>query len=211
MNKSLVALCVPLLAVGLAAHAQPRYYPGYGPGYGTPYQAAPAEQEVMPPDHIVRQGIDRLKGFLSRGGSAGEAEVKAFLDKEISPYFDFDYMGQWSAGPLLRQMNDEQKARFAARLKDLFFSALARNLGSYAAEQPRIEVSQPRMRQGGREVTVNARVIPQNGYPTSLEFRFYQSKEGWKVFDVSANGNSAALYYRKYFNELVRREGMSAL
>ncbi|MEW8429523.1 MAG: ABC transporter substrate-binding protein [Candidatus Thiodiazotropha sp.] len=32
-----------------------------------------------------------------------------------------------------------------------------------------------------------------------MDFRFYRSEAGWKVFDVSANGNSAVAYYRRHF------------
>jgi phospholipid transport system substrate-binding protein len=43
-----------------------------------------------------------------------------------------------------------------------------------------------------------------NGIPTKLEFRFYKSKDGWKIFDVKAAGNSAVVYYRNQFKHLYR-------
>ena len=41
------------------------------------------------------------------------------------------------------------------------------------------------------------------GIPTKLEFRFYKSTDGWKIFDVKAEGNSAVVYYRKQFREML--------
>ena len=43
-----------------------------------------------------------------------------------------------------------------------------------------------------------------HGIPTKLDFRFYKSKDGWKIFDVKAAGNSAVVYYRKMFREMYR-------
>ena len=35
-----------------------------------------------------------------------------------------------------------------------------------------------------------------------LNFRFYWNDQGWRIFDVSANGASAVAYYRSYFGEM---------
>ena len=181
------------------AHAAP-YYP-----YAARHYARPSAPSTQPaPDQIVRQGIDRLKGFLSRG-RASPVQIRAFLDEEISPYFDFDYMAKWAGGSVYREMNDQQRQMFAEKLKRMFFSALARNLGTYSNTEPRIDISRPRPRRGSNEVDVMARVVPQGGYPTNLMFRFYRSRDGWRVFDVTANGTSAVAYYRKHFRQVARR------
>ncbi len=199
----LASMALACLHMTSAYAATPYYYPGYG--MRTP--ARPSAPPVQPaPDQIVRQGIDRLKGFLSRG-SASPAQIRGFLDEQISPYFDFDYMAKWAGGETYRQMNDEQRRRFAIKLKGMFFSALARNLGTYSRTEPRIDISRPRRRARSNEVDVMARVTPRRGYPTTLMFRFYRSSDGWKVFDVTANGTSAVAYYRKHFRNLARRGG----
>jgi phospholipid transport system substrate-binding protein len=222
--RRVLPVTAALLILGTpAVGAQPYYYPGAGhypgaamrPGAGqypgaVPYAPrAPASADQPTPDEIVRQGIDRLKGFMDRGGTARPAEIKAFLDREISPYFDFDYMAKWAGGSLYKRMDEQQRSLFAQKLKGLFFSALARNLGTYSNTAPRIDVSRPR-RRGQREVDVKARVFPERGYPVNLTFRFYRGKAGWKVFDVTANGTSAVAYYRKYFNQVARRGGIEA-
>ena len=198
---------VALISLSMSSvQAAPYYYPGYGMG---PQARSSAEPTQRAPDQIVRQGIDRLQGFLSRG-SASPAQIRAFLDKQISPYFDFDYMAKWAGGEAYRKMNEEQKRRFALKLKGMFFSALARNLDTYSSAEPRIRVSRPHRRPRSNEVNVAARVSPVRGYPTKLVFRFYRSRDGWKVFDVTANGTSAVAYYRKHFRQLARRGQMPA-
>jgi phospholipid transport system substrate-binding protein len=213
-----------------AAHAQGNPYYGYPGAFAAPRQAAPftgtyqaprrlPERPPVPeaveqvgPDAVLHQGIDRLKGFLSRGGTPSQEEVLAFLDQEISPFFDFDYMARWAGGSLYTQMDEGERARFAGKLKGLFFSALARNLGAYAAPLPTIDIFPARSRGRGNEVTVIARVVPQaqGAVPARLEFRFYPSREGWKIFDVTANGTSAVAYYRSFFREVARRGSIEA-
>ncbi len=200
MQKTiLVAFSLLFMGISSAQAAGP-----YSPYQGQ-YQRPDAPLRAETPDQILRQGIDRLKGFLARGGKATETETREFLDKEISRYFDFPYMARWSAGSMYRRMNDKQRVRFTRKLKAMFFSALARNLGTYSGSSPRIDIYRPRSNRYSKEVTVNARVMPQGGYPVRLQFRFYRSPEGWKVFDVTANGISAVSYYRKHFGGMARR------
>lgn len=180
---------------------QAGYYPG-GTGYYGYAKPAPRVQVSEPaPDQIVSEGIQLLKGFVAKG-EGSDSQTLAFLDAKIAPYFDFDYMAQWSAGPRFNTLSDAQKTAFATRIKSLFFAALARNLSGYGGASPRVDVFPPRGKQSG-EVTVSARVTPPSGYPLRLDFRFYRSDAGWRIFDVTANGTSATTYYRKAFNRMV--------
>jgi len=205
MKRIWIAAFALLTASISNVYAAPPYY--YYPGA---YRAPVEPTEATSPDQIVRQGIDRLKGFLARGGRADSAEVKSFLDKEISPYFDFDYMAEWVGGAMYKDMDDAQKAQFAAKLKQMFFSALARNLGTYSTSPPDITIYPARVRPYAREVSVLTLVRPANGYPMRLQFRFYRGSEGWRVFDVTADGTSAVMYYRRFFQDVARRGSIEA-
>jgi len=54
-------------------------------------------------------------------------------------------------------------------------------------------------------------VVSPNGMYSGLNFRFYWNEQGWRIFDVSANGASAVAYYRSYFGEMFRRHGPDAV
>lgn len=215
MIKYLIATgsLLVLLASMSPVSAQPY---GYGPG---PYSGHPAQHpypgyrqqapEQDPaatndsPEQIVRSGIKTLKQYLAGGSGASKQEIGTFLNTEIAPYFDFDYMAEWSAGRRYNMMDATRKQAFSTKIKKMFFAALARNLGTYSKRPPRIDVFPARSRQRSKEVTVSARVTPDSGYPLRLDFRFYNSKSGWKIFDVTANGTSAVVYYRKIFNKMM--------
>jgi phospholipid transport system substrate-binding protein len=206
MKRAVTTLAALLWVGTLAAQPAGSYPPG---AQAAPEPLPPAR---LAPDQLLRRGLDRLSGFL-RGarGAAQPGEIRAFLDDEIAPYFDFPAMARWSAGPLYPRLTPQQRTQLTARLRDLFLGALARNLGAYAQPVPRMEVYPARMSPWMGEANVRALVLPHDGYPIQLDFRFYRTRYGWKVFDVAANGASAAAFYRSYFGDLLRRYGPGAL
>ena len=158
-------------------------------------------QAETPPSVLLKQGIGKLTGFIRSGNAANEAQARAFLKTEIVPYFDFAYMTRWSAGPAWRRMGPEQRARMQEQLTESFLTTLIQKLTSYTNQS--IRYFTPRG-QGRNDVRVSAWIMQPNGYPTKLEFRFYRSKDGWKIFDVKAGGNSAVVYYRRQFRDSLR-------
>jgi phospholipid transport system substrate-binding protein len=194
-------LAVALLVASAHLFAQSGY------GQGNPLYTPAYRPIAATPDQVIRRGVDRLSGFLVGAQNASPQAIRAFLDHEIAPSFDFAYMARWAAGPMYRRLSDAQHARMTAVLKDLFLSALAKNLGTYAQPTPRVDVYPARTTANGRQATVHARVVSLNGIFSGLNFRFYWSEQGWRIFDVSANGASAVAYYRNYFGDMFRRYG----
>jgi phospholipid transport system substrate-binding protein len=176
--------------------------------WDAPYAAAPP---TPTPDQLVRQGVDRLVGFLIGAGKTSPHAIRTFLDHEVAPLFDFQYMANWAAGRYARRLDGEQRARLGERLRELLLNALARNLGSFTRPLPRIDVFPARAAGRPNAAIVPARVVTEAGQVVNLEFRFYNPGPGWRVYDVTANGASAVAFYRGYFNDLLRRQGPDAL
>ncbi len=161
------------------------------------------------PPALLRNGIDKLLSFMRSDSAKDEKAVAAFLDKEIAPYFDFTYMTRWIIGPAYRQMSGAQRQAMEAQLKARFLGALARRLAGY--EDQKVQFFRPnRNRVHRNEVKVSVGILRPGTYPSKIDFRFYRSKDGWKVFDVAANGSSALVHYRREFNRAyrMRRPGM---
>lgn len=166
---------------------------------------------VASPDQLIRQGLDRMTGFLMGFPQASPAQLREFLELQIAPYFDFAYMARWAAGPLHHRLGPDHRAALTARLKTLFLDALTRNLGTLERPLPPVDVFPARPGRSMTEASVFARVLPEGRPPLRLEFRFYWSGAGWRVYDVTANGASAVGYYRRYFTAALRRHGPDAL
>jgi len=153
------------------------------------------------PPALLKEGIGKLTDFIKSGRAANREQAMMFLQHEITPYFDFAYMTRWAAGPAWRRMDTAQRNRMQAKLTESFLTTLAQKLNTYS-NQP-IRYFTPRSSRRD-EVTVSAWIMQPSGYPTKLDFRFYPSSKGWKIFDVKAGGNSAVVYYRKEFRDSLR-------
>ncbi|MGB5261271.1 MAG: ABC transporter substrate-binding protein [Gammaproteobacteria bacterium] len=169
----------------------------YGPGmYRGP---SPDKAVSTSPGAIVKDGISKLQRFIKSGRAQNREQALAFMATEIEPYFDFEYMTRWAAGPAWRRMSPQQRARVQRELKQSFMETLADKLVTYS-DQP-IRYFTPRG-QESNDVRVSVWIMQPSGIPTRLEFRFYRSESGWKVFDVKAEGNSAVIYYRNQFRSM---------
>jgi len=170
------------------------------PYFPNNYQNTAAD--VSQPGTIVRTGVEKLTRFIRSGQAQDRVKAMAFLETEVAPYFDFEYMTRWAAGPAWRSMSPEQRARMQSKLTNAFMTTLVQKLTSYT-NQP-IRYFTPRG-QGSNDVSVSAWIMQPNGIPTKLDFRFYRSEDGWKIFDVKAAGNSAVVYYRNMFRKMHRQ------
>lgn len=157
--------------------------------------------DISAPGIIVRNGVEKLTRFIRSGQARDRVKAMQFLETEVAPYFDFEYMTRWAAGPAWRSMSAEQRASMQSKLTEAFMTTLVQKLTSYT-DQP-IRYFTPRG-QGSNDVSVSAWIMQPNGIPTKLDFRFYKSADGWKIFDVKAAGNSAVVYYRKMFRNMFR-------
>lgn len=151
---------------------------------------------------VLKEGMDKLLAYLAQEEIPNKLQVAAFLDREIAPYFDFDYMAQWVAGPSFSGMTPEEQKALAAQLESQFLGTLAQNLAGYQGQQVRFLGPRPGPRGA---VSINVAILSTGGPPTTLQFRMSKADAGWKVYDVLANGQSAASYYRIQFQRMARQ------
>ncbi len=191
MNK--ITITTALLALWIIAplHAAPYYY-----DYGESPRYMPQIEQASP-DQVLREGVSKLLQFMRQPERPSQAEIALFLQNDIAPYFDFAYMSTWVAGPMNRYMTEQQHAELAQSVQQLLLSTLAMRLSSFQNQDVRFF---PPRRVGENEVKVRVGILRAGGYPAKLDFRFYRGSNGWKVFDVAANGSSALSYYRQYFS-----------
>lgn len=186
-----------MLALSVFCVTQVQAEPGYS------YQNRSLQQLEMGPDVILKEGMTKLLKFMRQKERPHPKEIAAFVESNIAPYFDFTYMAQWAAGPAYRKMTEEQRQGMEQNVKEMLLTTLSKRLGSYKNQEVRF--LRPR-RSGKNEVKVRIGILQSGGYPAAIDFRFYRSEGGWKVFDVSANGTSALSFYRQYFARQLREQ-----
>jgi phospholipid transport system substrate-binding protein len=209
MKKSLL-LSTCLFCAATALQAQPGYMPpmGYANAPMPPARMAPPQRPVSEVDEaaqVLKAGLTKLTGFFGQNNRPGPEQIAAFLDKEIAPYFDFTYMAQWAAGSSANRMTDQQKAALETDIKTRFLTTMAQKLTNFNNQT--VTYLPPRqIRRDQVELSIS--IGNRGSYPARLDFRMYKSEQGWKVFDVSANGSSALMYYRQYYRQQMQRPMM---
>ena len=180
--------------------------PGQGPyGYGySPMQPRPM-RPTTPRSSAGREaaatisaGLDKLFEFLRSDEQPNKLQTAAFLDREIAPYFDFAYMAQFVAGPNWERMSDEQRRALAAQLESRILGGLTERVVQYSDQKVRYLRPRPGTR---GSVDVQVGLLSPGTYPAKLVFRLYAVGDGWKVYDVLAEGRSLLAYYRTAFDQ----------
>jgi ABC-type transporter MlaC component len=84
-----------------------------------------------------------------------------------------------------------------ANIEASFLSSLATQMAKYDGQQ--VRYMRPRPGPAG-SIKVPVGILRAGAYPATMTFRTYRSGDGWKVYDVEANGRSVAAYFRTQFN-----------
>jgi phospholipid transport system substrate-binding protein len=161
------------------------------------------------PAMVLREGVETLTGYLDAHRDFTPEQLRRFLEKEIGPYFDFQRMSYWAAGPLNRYFTAHQRQRFTDLFKQRFLGSMTRQLSSY--RHTRLQYLRPLGNPLQGDVTLGVRVFSDNAYPVQIDFRLHRGQKGWKVYDVMANGSSAIAHYRNEFGMLARQYGIGGL
>lgn len=195
---------VSWLLAGLVVAGSVQAIPQYGPG---PMAGGmPMAAQAASPAQALRAGVDKLLAFL--GTAPGPDALAAFLDQEIAPFFDFDYMTESAGGRQFERLSDTEKADMVDQVKTSFLAKMAEKLGGYDNQQVRF--LPPRSGPNGT-AQISVAVMNPGSYPARLDFRLYNNAGDWKVYDVAANGQSAIVHYRREFMRQMRQQAMQQM
>ena len=200
MKKYLVPLTTLFIVLCInTSHA----YTGYSKRYddrGDRYPAKSSRYADIPdPAKELKQAVDDLEKFIKGKDAAHPGMLRAYLEKEIFPHFDFDAMSEWITGPYARYMSTQDKIEFQARLQETFLGALVKHMGGFDPANTKLRYDDTIFRSRGDEAVVRVRVVRPDQRPARLEFGMRRNDNRWKIVDVKANGTSAVLYYRRHF------------
>lgn len=165
--------------------------------------------ELQEPAQVLRAGVETLTGKLGKQNTLAPAQLRTFLEQKIVPYFDFNRMAFWAAGSINRHLDAKQRGQLTLLLKERFLQAMVEQLTGY--QYSRIQYLRPRGNPMRGDVTLGMRVFGSSSYPVQLDFKLYRGKQGWKVYDVVANGVSAVAHYRAEFAQMANRYGIKGL
>lgn len=206
-------ILLSLLFSATITQAANYYGPGHyqrGPGhYGMSQRTMPSQRPMKSavkqaePGELLKAGMEKLLSFFKGNQRPSKAELRAFLEKEVVPYFDFIYMAKMAGGPMYTRMSESKKQQLVNRLSGVFIKSMVERLATYAGQG--VKYMPARMSGDGKSGSASVMLVNPRGYPAKLDFKFYKSGNGWKVYDVSANGQSAILYFRQQLRYMTQR------
>lgn len=134
-------------------------------------------------------------------------ELDGLLSEIIAPVFDFEEMSRRCLGTNWRTATPAQQAEF----QTLFSSLLAKNYLKQIREKA--EGAQFRLysaNENKNKATVQTIVTTKNG-TLKIDYRLYNNKGNWKVYDVIVENIGLVSNYRSEFSDIIGREGMEGL
>lgn len=164
---------------------------------------APAYPSTENPVQTIQTALNKLQKFSANKDNTNPKLLRGFIENEIIPHFAFDQMTYWIAGPYARRMNASNLQELEDRVKKTFLNSLDKHLSTYNASSVKMNFRRAQYR-GPNEAIVSTMLLSPNQRPDRLDFRMKADGNGWKIVDVTANGISATLYYRKHFMSTLR-------
>jgi len=155
------------------------------------------ESIIDSPDLITEDLITELVQLLQKKENNFD-EVALFLDQKMASYIDFDYLIRWSTGKDFRYLTPQQKQRLNYQFKRMVLTAISDRFTGYPLTQIKFL---PITKVTEEQATAPVLLQEVEGQSDILNFRFYPSKTGWKIFDISHNGHSLLNFYRQYFDK----------
>jgi phospholipid transport system substrate-binding protein len=200
MKKFLIPLTTLFVVLCMnTAYAYTDYSKRYGDRGDRYPERSSRYADIPDPAKELKETVIDLEKFIKGKDAAHPGMLRAYLEKEIFPHFDFDAMSEWITGPYARYMSTEDKIKFQARLQETFLTSLVRHLGGFEPEKTKLDYANTIFRSRGEEAVVRVNVIRSGQRPDRLEFGMRNNGGKWKIVDVKANGTSAVLYYRRHF------------
>jgi len=156
------------------------------------------QEQHLSPDQLLETAVTHLITYLRANPKADKMMISAYLEQHVADYFDFAYMSKWILGRAYKDMDLFHKAKIEVKLKRLVLATLTQHLGKYSNQRFKFL---PVRKASENEVRLTMLVENLGRFPNKIEFRFYRSTEGWKVFDITANRSSMLAYYRHLFKQ----------
>lgn len=136
--------------------------------------------------------------------------LRELISKIATPHMDLDFIGRYVLGTHWRQATREQKDHFTKAFStyviNTYISAMIRYSNASVEVLP---VHRQDLR--GRSVRVRTIVRRGNAQPISIGYRLHRKDGRWMVVDVTVEGVSLVINYRRTFSSTIARDGIARL
>lgn len=156
--------------------------------------------DKIAPEEVLKSTLDRVFEVLQKEDLEQQAKNKAVVEI-ITPMFDFARMAKLSLGKkhwpgLTKENKDRFTELFVKRLRQSYLDKLTTYTDEEIIYEPPVEVK--------KKIHIPTRLISK-GKEISMLYKFYNSNNNWKIYDIEIQGVSIIRSYRSQFNEILQR------
>ena len=169
---------------------------------------------TLPPDQLVQQSAKSLLNTVAAKRDELKVHPEELYDiaqKDLLPYFDFDYASRLVLGLAWRNATPAQRKAF----QDAFIRYLVRNYadgllkGNFSDRDLQVEPWSGQVTDN--RTVVKTKVLRANAQPVEVDYQMRSTPQGWKAFDVQIEGISYVLNYRNQFGPEIQAKGLDEL
>ena len=155
------------------------------------------------PGDQVRQTTDKLLAILEDPQLKGESkksERRHKLKEVLYQRFDFTEMAKRSLGSEWRRRSPEEQKEFVKLFTDLLERAYLDKIESYNGEN--FQYLKER-EDDNNYAQVDTKLVDKQGQEFAINYRLYNTKGDWKVYDVVIENVSIVNNYRSQFTRVL--------
>ncbi len=200
MKRLLPLSLLPLLLLGVPAHAAPV----------TPVPLV--DNPAATPTALIQQATGKVLVFLKahrQGLHLHPRKTALLLANELLPYFDFSLTAEYVLGRYWRSATPVQRQQFERFFYHYLIHTFATALKHYRGAQVRVKPYRGSLTV--HYVEVMSEIHTQGGQSVGVTYALYRTARGWRIFDVSVEGISYVMSFRKQFEPILGRVGVVGL
>ncbi len=191
--RSLMAICLPVLALALAV-------------------AGPVRAEPTPPDVLVRTTSEEVLRLVAedkdlRNGNA--SKLVDLIETRVLPQFDMSKMTRLAVGKNWRQATQDQQKQLIKEFQTLLVRSYSAAYSAY--RHVKVDVK-PLKAIDGEDVMVKTQILlPGGAPPVAVDYAMNVTPDGWKIYNVVVEGVSLVTTYRTEFGAQIEQGGIDGL
>jgi PAT family beta-lactamase induction signal transducer AmpG len=178
---------------------------------GPPF-VAPRDHAGIPPEAFVQAVTSDVFANVCANRAILTDNAKnahTLLDNSLRRYFNFDRMAGLAAGASWKEASREQRKNFTAAFHALLVRDWAGSIFRHCDWTAKTKPSATAP--DAQEATVSTVIHQGDAQTIAVNFLLEKTEQGWKVFDIVADGQSLPESYREAFADKLYTMGMNGL
>lgn len=171
-----------------------------------------ASAQLSGPEELVRKVTADVLEAVQKDKqlqSGDRRKALALAEEKILPLIDFEEATRLAVARAWRSATPEQRKQLETEFRRMLVRIYSNTIGVYHGQSMR--VLPVRMVPDAIEVTVRNQYIRPGTPPSSVDYAMRKTPDGWKIYDITAEGISLVLTYRSEFEQIVQHSGIDGL